>query len=40
MNKKEELLEKQTQERNVAIVCIAVTMMIIAVCARKFFGLL
>jgi len=33
-------IEKQKQERNGAIICIAVSMMIIVVCARKFFWLL
>ncbi|MED4652765.1 hypothetical protein [Bacillus pseudomycoides] len=40
MSKKEERLQKDTQERNAIVMCIAVSMLIIVTCANKFFGIL
>ncbi|MEH7455640.1 hypothetical protein CON65_07305 [Bacillus pseudomycoides] len=40
MNKKEERLQKEKQERNAIVMCIAVSMLIIVKCANKFFGIL
>ncbi|MDM5153380.1 hypothetical protein QUF88_05785 [Bacillus sp. DX1.1] len=40
MNQKEERLKKEKQDRNAAVMCIAVSMLIIVTCANKFFGIL
>ncbi|CAI8988057.1 MULTISPECIES: hypothetical protein [Bacillus] len=40
MSKKEERLQKDKQERNAIVMCIAVSMLIIVTCTNKFFGIL
>ena len=40
VSKKEERLQKDKQERNAIVMCIAVSMLIIVTCTNKFFGIL
>ncbi|EEL52148.1 MULTISPECIES: hypothetical protein [Bacillus cereus group] len=40
MNKKEESLKNEKQERNAVVMCIAVSMLIIVTCTNKFLGIL
>ncbi|WP_262386318.1 MULTISPECIES: hypothetical protein [unclassified Bacillus (in: firmicutes)] len=40
MSKKEERFQKDKQDRNAVVMCVAVSMLIIVKCANKFFGIL
>ncbi|KYG37903.1 hypothetical protein [Bacillus gaemokensis] len=40
MSKKEEYSQKEKQERNAVVMCIAVSMLIIVACTNKIFGIL
>ncbi|WP_369901095.1 hypothetical protein [Bacillus manliponensis] len=40
MNRKEERLQKEKQERNAVVVCIALSMVILVVCTNKFLAIL
>ncbi|MEI4622190.1 MULTISPECIES: hypothetical protein [Bacillus cereus group] len=40
MSKKEERFQKDKQDRNAVVMCVAVSMLIIVTCANKFFGIL
>ncbi|KFM99651.1 hypothetical protein [Bacillus clarus] len=39
MSKKEERLQKEKQDRNAVVMCVAVSMLIIVACANKIFGI-
>ncbi|MGG0205750.1 hypothetical protein [Bacillus mycoides] len=40
MSKKVERLQKEKQDRNAIVMCIAVSMLIMISCVNKFFGIL
>ncbi|EEL89622.1 hypothetical protein CN941_22140 [Bacillus cereus] len=40
MNKKVEHLQKEKQDRNAVVMCVAVSMLIMISCVNKFFGIL
>jgi hypothetical protein len=39
MSKKEERLQKEKQDRNAVVMCVAVSMLIIISCVNKIFGI-
>ncbi|MGE7884389.1 hypothetical protein [Bacillus sp. NPDC094077] len=39
MSKKEERLQKEKQDRNTVVMCVAVSMLIIISCVNKIFGI-